>query len=101
MNKKSFLLSILALGASLCVNAQSKLYPAHFDLAEVTLLDSPFKTSLETNNRLLLEYDVDRLLSPYVKQSGLAYTTDTQSKYSGHIYDFQQHCRNRPAIIIC
>ena len=81
MNKKSFLLSILALGASLCVNAQSQLYPAHFDLAEVTLLDSPFKTSLETNNRLLLEYDVDRLLSPYVKQSGLAYTTDTQSKY--------------------
>jgi hypothetical protein len=48
MNKKSFLLSILTLGASLCVNAQSQLYPAHFDLAEVTLLDSPFKTSLET-----------------------------------------------------
>ena len=73
MNKKTILLSIFALGVSLCdINAQSKLYPAHFDLDEVTLLDSPFKTSLETNNRMLLDYDVNRLLSPYVKQARTA-----------------------------
>ena len=29
--------------ATFSANAQSQLYPQHFDLAEVTLLDSPFQ----------------------------------------------------------
>ncbi len=54
------------------------LYPSHFDLSEVTLLDSPFKQAMERNCLALLEYDVDRLLTPYVRQSGL-----TSGAYAG------------------
>lgn len=80
--KKFAFLSIIALAScSLDAHAQSEIYPSHFDLNEVTLLDSPFKTAMDTNNRLLLQYDVDRLLTPYVRQSGLGATTDTQNRY--------------------
>lgn len=80
--KKLTLLSLFALTSlTSVVNAQTELYPNHFDLEEVRLLDSPFKTAMDTNNRLLLQYDVDRLLTPYVRQSGLSATTDTQSRY--------------------
>ena len=51
--------------------AQSKLYPHLFDLQEVTLTDGMFKTALDLNNDLLLQYDVDRLLTPYFRQAGI------------------------------
>lgn len=60
--------------------AQSELYPNHFDLKEVTLLDSPFKTALERNNELLLQYDADRLLTPFIRQAGL--TTGTYNGWT-------------------
>ncbi len=50
--------------------AQSKLYPQHFDLGEVKLTDELFKNALEINNRLLLEYDHNRLLTPIMRQAG-------------------------------
>ena len=59
--------------------AQSEIYPQHFDLGEVTLLDGPFKTAMDTNINLLLQYDVDRLLTPFIRQSGLSKVTT--SKY--------------------
>ena len=62
-------------------NAQSELYPKHFDLEEVTLLDGPMKTAMDLNIQMLLQYDVDRLLTPYVRQSGLADTQDATSPY--------------------
>ncbi|MBO4800886.1 MAG: glycoside hydrolase family 127 protein [Bacteroidaceae bacterium] len=62
-------------------SAQSLLYPKHFDLTEVTLLDGPMKTAMELNFKVLMQYDVDRLLTPFVRQSGLAATTDTRSPY--------------------
>lgn len=71
------LLSISALG----VQAQSLLYPKHFDLQEVTLTDGPMKTAMDKNIELLMKYDVDRLLTPFVRQSGLADTNDSQSAY--------------------
>ena len=71
------LLSISALGAQ----AQSLLYPKHFDLQEVTLLDGPMKTAMDKNIELLMKYDVDRLLTPFVRQAGLTSTTDKSSKY--------------------
>ena len=71
----------LALCASTGVQAQSELYPKHFDLEQVTLLDGPMKTAMELNFKTLLEYDVDRLLTPFVRQAGLASTTDASSKY--------------------
>lgn len=77
--KKRVLLA-LALGTvSLTVQAQEEIYPQHFNLEQVTLLDSPFKTAMDLNVKLLLEYDVDRLLTPFIRQAGL--TTDSSSKY--------------------
>ena len=62
---------LLLASAPLCVQAQTEIYPQHFALSEVKLLDSPLRTAMETNNRLLLQYDVDRLLAPFVRQAGL------------------------------
>lgn len=76
------LLSILSLAAVPVMGlAQSVLYPQHFDLDEVTLLESPFKTAMETNDKLLLEYDADRLMTPFVRQAGLSETSDEGSRY--------------------
>lgn len=62
----------LALMATSTGLAQSKLYPHLFDLEEVTLTESMFKTALDLNNKTLLEYDVDRLLTPYFRQAGIS-----------------------------
>ena len=77
-------LQALLLLLCLCVTsarAQRELYPKHFDLEEVTLLDGPMKTAMELNIKILLQYDTDRLLTPYVRQSGLGAITDTASPY--------------------
>lgn len=42
-----------------------------FALADVRLLDGPFKDSRDAEARYLLSLDVDRLLSPYLVESGL------------------------------
>ena len=52
--------------------AQSKLYPHLFNLEEVTLTEGMFKTALDLNNETLLQYDVDRLLTPYFRQAGFS-----------------------------
>lgn len=78
---KKILTIIYLLSLTFGIKAQSELYPKHFDLSEVTLLDGPMKTAMELNFQTLMQYDVDRLLTPYVRQSGLAATTDTDSKY--------------------
>ena len=83
MRTKLFLSCLLAMTISLNqkVQAQSELYPKHFDLEQVTLLDGPMKTAMDKNLQHLMQYDVDRLLTPYVRQSGLSKTTDTSSPY--------------------
>jgi len=63
------------------VTAQSQLYPQNFDLHEVKLLDSPYKQAMDKNIEVLLAYDTDRLLAPFVRQAGLSATTDASSKY--------------------
>ena len=63
------------------VTAQSLLYPKHFDLQEVTLMDGPMKTAMDKNIELLMQYDADRLLTPFVRQAGLSATTDKTSPY--------------------
>ena len=72
---------MLMLCLTVVVQARSKLYPKHFQLEEVTLLDGPMKTAMELNFQMLMQYDVKRLLTPYVRQSGLAATTDPDSPY--------------------
>ena len=81
MKTKLFFCGLLTLATMQQANAQSELYPKHFDLEEVTLLDGPMKTAMDLNIQMLLQYDVDRLLTPYVRQSGLADTQDAASPY--------------------
>ncbi len=81
MKLRHVVLGVLSLTASTFVHAQSELYPKHFDLEQVTLLDGPMKTAMDLNIRMLLQYDTDRLLTPYVRQAGLAATTDSNNKY--------------------
>ena len=80
MKLKSLILTVMACGIT-AASAQSILYPKHFDLDEVTLLDGPMKTAMDLNFQTLLKYDADRLLTPYVRQAGLSNTTDKQSPY--------------------
>lgn len=75
------LVSIMGFVVPASVFAQSELYPNHFDLKDVELLDGPFKTALERNNDLLLKYDVDRLLTPFIRQAGLS--DKAGSRYQG------------------
>jgi hypothetical protein len=79
--KRLLLTGLLAATVLQQADAQSELYPKHFDLEQITLLDSPMKTAMDLNIQMLLQYDTDRLLTPYVRQSGLSATTDTKSKY--------------------
>lgn len=81
MKTKLFFCGLMTLATIQQTNAQSELYPKHFDLEEVTLLDGPMKTAMDLNIQMLLQYDVDRLLTPYVRQSGLADTQDATSPY--------------------
>ena len=79
LGNKMFLAFAAGLLSMTQAQAQSEIYPQHFDLGEVTLLDGPFKTAMDTNINLLLQYDVDRLLTPFIRQSGLSKVTT--SKY--------------------
>lgn len=46
------------------VRAQDRLYPNTFPLADVQLLDGPFRHVRDLNVRVLLQYDVDRPVGP-------------------------------------
>ncbi len=74
--------ALLGIAISVPAIAQSELYPGHFDLEEVTLLDGPFKTAMDLNVDMLMQYDTDRLLTPFVRQAGLS---DKQGKYYGWV----------------
>ena len=70
-NLKRMVVLMAMMSTVIHTEAQSELYPQHFDLEEVTLQDGPFKKAMEINNNLLLQYDVDRLLTPFIRQAGL------------------------------
>ena len=72
MKLRFFFASVLAVMGSTGVQAQSELYPKHFDLEQVELLDGPMKTAMDLNIKMLLQYDTDRLLTPFVRQAGLS-----------------------------
>ena len=66
--------AILILMLSLCClqsKAQDKLYDNSFSLSDVELLDGPFRHALDLNTKVLLDYDTDRLLAPFLKEAGL------------------------------
>ncbi len=64
---------------SLDTQAQSEIYPQHFNLEEVTLTGGPFLQAQNINIKLLLQYDTDRLLTPFIRQAGLS--DDKNSTY--------------------
>jgi DUF1680 family protein len=68
-----------------CYNsyAQERLYPNTFPLSDVTLLDGPFKHARDLNIKVLLKYDVDRLLASYRKEAGLPAKAAAYSNWEG------------------
>ena len=62
---------------------QEKLYTNEFALADVKLLDGPFKHACDLNINTLLAYDVDRLLAPYRKEAGLSVKAESYSNWIG------------------
>ncbi len=68
--RKLTLFFALALTVSFA-NAQDKLYHNTFNLNQVELLDGPFKHAMDLNVKVLLEYDTDRLLAPFLHEAGL------------------------------
>ena len=65
------------------VQAQEKLYPNAFPLEDVTLLNGPFKHAQDLNVEVLLQYDVDRLLAPFLKEAGLPKKAEVFSNWAG------------------
>ena len=79
---KYLLITILALWISQLL-AQSQLYSNEFALSDVKLLDSRFKDARDLNISVLLQYDVDRLLAPYRKETGLSKKTESYPNWEG------------------
>ena len=78
METKANFLSAVALSLALMtalgsdeLNAQNRLYDNTFSLSDVELLDGPFRHAMDLNVKVLLEYDTDRLLAPFLHEAGL------------------------------
>lgn len=78
------LMSVFALAAVPdALSAQERLYPAVFPLENVKLLDGPFRKAQDLNVKVLLSYDTDRLLAPYLKAAGLAPKAESFENWEG------------------
>ncbi|MEX2124627.1 MAG: beta-L-arabinofuranosidase domain-containing protein [Woeseia sp.] len=67
----TLLIAVAAMLISLAATAAPRIDIAGFDLADVRLLDSPFKEASERNARYLLSLEPDRLLHNTRKYAGL------------------------------
>lgn len=63
--------------------SQQRLYDNEFPLSDITLLDSPFSNAMNLNAEVLLSYDTDRLLAPYLKAAGLEPKGESFSNWDG------------------
>ena len=84
MHKRISLFSLLML--SLCAGssqAQDRLYADEFPLGDVTLLDGPLKHARDLNIKVLLQYDNDRLLAPFLKEAGLTPKGELYPNWAG------------------
>lgn len=76
-----FILTSVAYSA---VQAQNELYYNEFPLSDVKLLpESPFCHACDLNVDVLLKYDVDRLLAPYLKEAGLPAKAESFPNWDG------------------
>lgn len=78
-----FLLPLAMMCATSVTNAQTRLYDNEFSLSEVRLLDGPFRHACDLNVDVLLSYDTDRLLAPYMKAAGLEPKAESFSNWDG------------------
>ncbi len=62
---------------------QEKMYHNEFPLSDVRLLEGPFKHARDLNIKVLLQYDVDRLLAGYRKEAGLTTKAKTYPNWDG------------------
>ena len=84
MHKRIRLFSLLML--FLCagsIQAQDRLYADEFPLGDVTLLDGPLKHARDLNIKVLLQYDNDRLLAPFLKEAGLTPKGELYPNWAG------------------
>ena len=79
---KYCILAALMLTCSI-THAQNKLYPNEFPLQDVKLLNGPFQQARDINIKVLLEYNVDRLLAGYRKEAGLPEKAKIFSNWDG------------------
>ncbi|HJD75813.1 MAG TPA: glycoside hydrolase family 127 protein [Bacteroides reticulotermitis] len=70
--KKTLLAAVCLVVAFIGVSAQDKLYKNTFPLGQVKLLEGPFKQACDLNVKVLLQYDIDRLLAPFLKEAKLS-----------------------------
>ena len=90
IQKKIVLITFLITAGFNNLSAQSKLYDQTFDLKNITITNGPFKHACELNIETLLQYDVDKLLAPYLREAGLNTITDSYNNWEkdgldGHI----------------
>ena len=71
MKRSRLYLSMMLLLTVGSVQAQDRLYADEFPIGDVTLLDGPLKRARDLNVKVLLQYDNDRLLAPFLKEAGL------------------------------
>ncbi len=55
----------------------------NFPLEQVHLLDGPFKHAQDLNLKVLLQYDVDRLMAPFFKEAGLTPKGESYPNWDG------------------
>ena len=95
------LFGIFMANPALAEEVQLKARP--FDLGEVRLLDGPFKTAQEADEKYLLSLDLDRLLHNFRVNAGLpstatplggweSPTTELRGHFVGHHVGEQQQC---------
>lgn len=79
--KYSFIALVLFSGNT--VDAQDRLYANAFPIHDVQLLNSPFQHARDLNIKVLLQYDVDRLMAGYRKAAGLPEKAKVFSNWDG------------------
>ena len=81
LGRTSFTLAMLLMVGSM--QAQDRLYADEFPLGDVTLLDGPLKKARDLNIQVLLKYDNDRLLAPFLKEAGLTPKGELYPNWAG------------------
>ena len=76
----STLMLLLCAGS---IQAQDRLYADEFPLGDVTLTDGPLKRARDLNIKVLLQYDNDRLLAPFLKEAGLTPKGELYPNWAG------------------